>query len=263
MVTIPTARSGRKPLEIAMQAARDAGEIIADGFTREKNVRVKGQGNLVTDADILSEKLILERLRADYPDFGIISEESERLVSRNGYTWLVDPLDGTNNYSFGLPFFTVCIALAQGDQILLGLTYDPLRKELFCAVAGEGAYLNDQPIAVSSRTDLKAGLIGFDIGYEMGKGQEVLEIARMLRPRVFSYRVLGSGALAIAYVACGRLDIYMHRRLYPWDIASGRLLVEEAGGTVTDWHGKPLGVESREIVAGNKPLHSQLMQLVK
>ncbi|MBI4289260.1 MAG: inositol monophosphatase [Chloroflexi bacterium] len=263
MVVIPPSRSGRQALDIAIEATKAAGEIVMDHFSREKHVHVKGQGNLVTDADLLSEKLILERLRSEFPDFGITSEESDRVPSQNGYTWLVDPLDGTNNYSFGIPFFTVNIALAQGDRMLLGLTFDPLRHELFHAIAGEGAFLNGQRISVSPRTDPKTALIGFDIGYEMGKGQETLEIAGALRPSVFSYRVLGSGAMALAYVACGRLDIYMHRRLYPWDIAAGRLLIEEAGGMATDWQGKPLAQEGREIVAGNKAIHRFVMETVR
>lgn len=263
MIKLPSSQSGRGAMEIATEAARKAGEILLKSFVGEKHIRVKGQGNLVTDADILSEKLILGYLHTEYPDFGIISEESEGVSSQSGYTWLVDPLDGTNNFSFGIPFFSVCIALAQEDRILLGIIYDPLRQELFHAVEGGGTYLNDKPASVSPRADLKTGLIGFDIGYVMGKGQEILDIAKALRPQVFSFRVMGSGALGLAYVACGRLDIYMHRCLYPWDIASGRLLVAEAGGIVTDWEGKPLGKDSQQIVAGNKVLHSEFMRWVR
>lgn len=263
MAILPSSRSGRGALEIASAVAREAGDIILASFSGEKHVRAKGQGNLVTDADILSEKLIIGRLNSEYPSFGIVSEESEGQPSDSPYTWLIDPLDGTNNFSFGLPIFSVCIALLNNDQVALGIIYDPLRRELFRAADGEGAFLNDYPISVSPRADLKTGLVGFDMGYVAEKGQETLEIAKALRPHVFSFRILGSGALGLAYVACGRLDIYMHRRLYPWDIGSGRLLVSEAGGTVTDWEGKPLGKDSREIVAGNKPLHTQFRQRVR
>lgn len=262
MIKLPSSKSGLGALEIATKAAREAGEILLASFSGEKHIQVKGQGNLVTDTDIRSEKLIIRRLRSEYPGFGITSEESESLPSETGYTWLIDPMDGTNNFSFGIPFFSVCIALVKEDEVLLGLIYDPLRRELFWAMEGEGSHVNDKPISSSPRTDFKTCLIGFDIGYEMGKGQETLEIAKALRPHVFSFRVLGSGALGLAYVSCGRLDMYIHRCLYPWDIASGRLLVAESGGVVTDWKGKPLRKDSTEIVAGNKASHNEFMQRV-
>ena len=263
MIKLPVSKSGRGALEIASAVAREAGDILVSAFSVEKHIQIKGHGNLVTDADLSSEKLIIGKLRSEYPGSGITSEESESLPSETGYTWLIDPMDGTNNFSFGIPFFSVCIALVKEDGPLMAITYDPLRQELFHAVEGGGAYLNVRPISVSNRTDLKSGLVGFDIGYEMAKGQEILEVAKTLRPHVFSFRVLGSGALGLAYVSCGRLDIYMHRRLYPWDIASGRLLVVEAGGVVTDWEGKPLGKDSTEIVAGNKASHKEFMGLVR
>lgn len=263
MIKLPSSKSGRGALEIATEAAREAGAFLVAAFSGEKHIQVKGHGNLVTDADLNSEKLIIGKLRSEYPGSGVTSEESESIPSETGYTWLIDPMDGTNNFSFGIPFFSVCIALVKEDSPLLAITYDPLRQELFHAIEGEGAYLNERPISVSNRTNLKSGLVAFDMGYVSGKGQETLEIAKALRPHVFSFRVLGSGALGLAYVSCGRLDIYMHRRLYPWDIASGRLLVVEAGGIVTDWAGKPLGKDSQEIVAGNKASHKEFMQRIR
>lgn len=261
MIKLPASKSGRGALEVATEAAKEAGDILLSAFSGEKkHIQFKGHGNLVTDADINSEKLVIGRLRSEYPGFGITSEESESLPSETGFTWLIDPMDGTNNFSFGIPFFSVCIALVKEDRVLLGIIYDPLRRELFWAMEGEGSHINDKPISSSPRTDFKTCLIGFDIGYEMEKGQEILEVARALRPRVFSFRILGSGALGLAYVSCGRLDMYIHRRLYPWDIASGRLLVAESGGVVTDWKGKPLGKDSTEIVAGNKASHKEFMQ---
>ncbi|MFQ5826234.1 MAG: inositol monophosphatase family protein [Dehalococcoidia bacterium] len=259
MSELPLSRTGRPALEVATQAVRAGGEVVAGHFRIPQKTKLKGRGNLVTETDLLAEKAILELLRSEYPEHRILSEESESIAVDSPYTWIVDPLDGTNNYSFGLPFFCVTLALASGDDILLGLTFDPLRQELFQAEKGKGTFLNGSPITVSRRTELQRSVIACDLGYDAERGGQMLDKARDLWPGMHSLRIMGSGALALAYVASGRIDIYLHRCLYPWDVAGGILLVREAGGLITDWQGEHLTINSREVVAANPVLHGEIM----
>ncbi len=259
MNNLPAAKSGRSALEVAIAAAKEAGNVILSHFGSQRQITHKSKGNLVTDADILSEKFILELLKDEYPDCDILSEESNSSAPLTDYTWIVDPLDGTNNYTFGIPFFCINIALVKGEDILLGVTYDPVRKELFRAEKGRGAYLNDSAIQVSTKDSLQASLVGFDLGYSHERGEEMLDIANKLWGQVHCVRLLGSSSLGLAYVACGRINLYFHRYLFPWDVASGLLLIREAGGEITDWQGKPASFRTIEIIASNHRLHQEFM----
>jgi myo-inositol-1(or 4)-monophosphatase len=260
MPDLPVALSGRSALEVANTAAKKAGEVLLAHFGSVKQVKRKSQGNLVTDVDILSEKLILDFLNKEYPDFSILSEESNASTPITGYTWVVDPLDGTNNYTFGIPFFCVNIALVRDGAILLGVTYDPIRKELFEARVGEGSYLNESPSHVSTGGSLPESLIGLDLGYSHDMGRKMLETVNRLWGQVHCVRLLGSSSLGLAYVACGRISLYFHRYLFPWDIASGLLLVREAGGEVVNWNGKRANFRDTELVASNLELQREFLQ---
>lgn len=260
MSNLPVARSGKNALEVASTAAQKAGEILLSHFGSVKEIKRKSQGNLVTDADLLSEKLIIDFLKREYPDFGILSEESNSSTTIRDYTWVVDPLDGTNNYTFGIPFFCVNIALVQNDDILLGVTYDPMRKELFLAETGKGAYLNEAPIRVTTINSLRESLIGLDLGYSHDRGKQMLDTVNRLWGQVHCVRLMGSSSLGLAYVACGRVSLYFHRYLFPWDIASGLLLVREAGGEVVDWRGRRATFRDTELVASNLRLQREFMQ---
>ncbi len=259
MRSLPPAKSGKNALEIAISAARLAGDVLVANFGSARQVKFKGQGNLVTDADILSEKLILGLLRDEYPQWGIVSEESSASTPIVDYAWVVDPLDGTNNYAFGIPFFCVNIALVRNEDVLIGITYDPVRRELFHAVKGRGVYLNDSSIGVSKANSLQASVIALDLGYSHELGSEMLDVATKLWGRVHSMRLMGSASLGLAYVACGRLGLYFHRYVFPWDIVSGILLVREAGGQVTDWEGRPVRFRDTEIIASNAKLHREFL----
>jgi len=256
-------RSGLTPLEVARRAVMAAGEIAVSRFGRPQKVESKGRGNLVTETDKLSEKAMIDIIRQEYPQHNIVSEESEPSLSGSGYTWFFDPIDGTNNYYFGLPFFAMTAALAKGEEILLGLVYDPLRRELFWAEKGKGAFLNDSPISVGHRTKLESSLIGFDLGYSAEQRQEALRAAQRLWVEMHSLRVMGSAALGLAYVAAGRFDLYFHRFLFPWDLTADILLINEAGGLVTDWEGKPAGVHSTQLIAANQTLHGEFMKFLQ
>jgi myo-inositol-1(or 4)-monophosphatase len=259
MTDLPSAKSGRSALEVAIAAAKGAGEILLSNFGSIRQIKRKSQGNLVSEVDLLSEKFIIEFVTGEYPACSILSEELNSSAPTTGYTWVVDPLDGTNNYVFGIPFFCVNVALVKGEDILLGVTYDPLRGELFRADKGRGAYLNHSPIQVSKESSLLAALIGFDLGYNRERGWEMLDVADKLWGQIHCARLIGSSALGLAYVACGRISLYYHRYLFPWDVASGLLLAREAGGKVTDWQGNPASYRSKEIIAANSKLHRKFM----
>ena len=220
-------------------------------FHTPKEVSFKGPGNPVTDVDVLAEKAVLRRLKDEYPDFGIISEESEPVATDSGYTWVVDPLDGTRNYASGIPHFAVVVALAWHGEVVVGVTYDPVRDELFTAEKGKGAYLDGAPISVSARDEIPQCLLGFDLGYADEKALRALDMVRALWPGMQSMRLMGSSALGLAYAACGRVDIYFHHHLAPWDIASGLLLGSEAGGGTLDRHGNPAALDSESVISSS------------
>lgn len=262
MAELPLSLSGRPLREVAFQVVREEGALLLDYFHRPReklDIQVKGRGNLVTEADLQGEKLILERLAAEFPGWQVTAEESAAVVNDSPYTWIVDPLDGTNNFAFGIPFFSVTLAAMRHGEVEFGLVYDPLREEMFWAERGEGAHLNGKALAVSGKAKLQASLVGLDMGYDDARGTEMLDFLRQLWPGVFSFRILGSGALALAYVAAGRLDVYMHRRLYPWDIAGGTLLVREAGGAVTDWRGQSPTLHTSDVLAASLAIHTELL----
>jgi len=172
-----------------------------------------------------------------------------------GYTWIIDPLDGTRNYVTGIPFFSLVIALAYEGEVVFGLTYDPIRQEMFHALRGEGSYLNNVAIYTSGKNDIKDALLGYDLGGLDQKASTAIEMILYLWPQLQGTRILGSSALGLAYISCGRLDIYFHHNLSVWDSASGILLVREAGGVVTDKHNVSGGLIDGGIIAANPSLH--------
>lgn len=253
---VPASVSGRAAVEVADDAVRGAGEVITARLPGDKSISYKeGRSNVVTDVDLLAEERIIAVLRREYPDHGIMTEESEDIAGSSPYTWIIDPIDGTRNYAYGIPHFCVALALARDEEVVLGTIYDPVRGELFRAEKGSGAYLNDAPIAVSGRRSLAVSLAAFDMGYDPDIGQEMLKVAGALWPEVAAVRVMGSAALGLAYVACGRLDLYFHFSLYPWDLAAGIVIIGEAGGAVTEMEGRPVGIHSRTVVAANRDIH--------
>jgi len=245
-------------VEVAMQAAHKAGDVLLANFEAEKGIQYKG--NLVTNIDILAEKTVMELLKQEYPSHKILSEETNSTTDTSGYTWVVDPLDDTNNYVYGIPFFCTNVALAMDEDILVGATYAPMTRKMFRAEKGKGAYLNNTPIQVSNVSSLKAAMVGFDLGYNDQQARE------MLKP---GHQPMGRGALHAddrlifpgISVAAGRISLYYHRFVYPWDIAPGLLLIKEAGGIVTNWEGQPATIHNMQIIASNPRLHSVFTRL--
>jgi myo-inositol-1(or 4)-monophosphatase len=250
-VSLPVSGQGQSSYHVARQAALEAGRILRQRFGLHNATKVKGRRNLVTEADLLSEKAILEIITTSFPQHGIMSEEAGSRREGSEYTWIVDPLDGTNNFHYGIPLFCVNIALARRDEVLMGITFDPMRNEFYRAVRGRGAYLNNKKIIVSDVTDLNDAAVGVDLGYDAKKSDDLLNTAVRLWPKIHCMRLIGSSSLGLAYVAGGRLSLYFHRSLYPWDSASGLLLVREAGGEVTNYRGSPATIRDSEIIASN------------
>jgi myo-inositol-1(or 4)-monophosphatase len=256
-------------LEIAEAAARAAGELLMDGFGREKDVRTKSSSiDFVTQYDLAAEALILERLRAAFPGHSLVGEEGAAETGAQPYTWYIDPLDGTNNFSHGFPVFCVSLALYEGQRPLAGVIYDPTRDECFTAAAGRGARLvgpsGVQPLRVSGTPTLKQGLLATGFPYDVHTSplDNGAYVARFIK-RAFGLRRAGSAALDMAYVAAGRLDGYWEFKVSPWDVAAGILLVQEAGGTVTAIDGAPVALADKlHILADNGLIHEEMLGVV-
>src|SRR5512136_1059710 len=264
MVRLPLSRSGREVLDVASRAAEEAGSLLLKHMYGQLKLGHKeGRANLVTDVDVMAEKTVIGVLQSEFPDFNILSEESPAVARDSRFTWVIDPLDGTNNYVHGVPFICVSIGLALGQEVVLGVVYDPVRKELFTARECHCASLNGAPISVASRTTVNLAFLGVDLGYDADKGRAMLDFLKAPWPEIGGFRLMGSAALGLTYVACGRLDAYIHPYLYPWDVAAAISLVEEAGGKITDWQGQPATIGSRVVVAANDTLHGEFLRLIQ
>lgn len=245
-----------------MEAARKAGEVLRECFGSVDYRLKSSHHDLVTEADRLAEERILELIRSTYPDHGLLSEESPPQLSNSPYRWVIDPLDGTTNFAHAIPFFAVSIALEENYKPILGVVYDPLRDELFSAVAGEGARLNGRPIGVSRAGSLEESLLATGFPYKPELFERNLRYFRALLPKAQSLRRFGSAALCLAYVAAGRLEGYWDLDLHPWDLAAGRLLVAEAGGRVSDIDGEELQPDCRDLLASNGLIHPEVLEVL-
>lgn len=241
--------------------ARDAGALLMRYFARRVKIEYKGEVDLVTEADRASEKLIVERLRARWPEHGIVGEEGTRSEVDAEYRWYVDPLDGTTNFAHGYPVFCVSIALARRDgQLEAGVLYDPSRDEMFAAARGHGASLNGKPIQVSPTKVLAESMLGTGFPSHKRHKNPNIHFYQQLTLHSHGVRRAGSAALDLANVASGRYDGFWEFNLNPWDTAAGVLLVEEAGGKVTRFDGSPFRLDSREVLASNGVIHEELIR---
>jgi myo-inositol-1(or 4)-monophosphatase len=249
-------------LETAISAAREAGDLLKRRFQDTHDIRHKGIRDVVTEVDLEAQALIAERLRSRFPSHSIWAEEGDaaRVGARAGYTWVVDPLDGTSNYSRQHPTFAVSIALALGREVLLGAVYEPIRDFLFHGRRGGGAFVNGRPLLTSAVSEWGQALVACDWARDQATRARVLRMVDSLIPEVFTFRALGAAALGFCYVAAGWLDGYFGLYLNPWDVAAGALFVEEAGGTVTGVAGEPWGLVAGGFLASNGPLHPHLVR---
>ncbi|HEV2883978.1 MAG TPA: inositol monophosphatase family protein [Pyrinomonadaceae bacterium] len=255
-------------LNFAIQTARDAGHILSDRRGRALQVSNKGDIDLVTEADLASEKLIIERIKSHYPRHAILAEESgategiEVVAGKTDWKWIIDPLDGTTNYSHGYPCFCVSIALERAGQIEIGVIYDPTRDELFAAERGQGATLNDRPMRVSKVDDLNNAMLVTGFPYDVRERPNFTRDFAKFTLAAQAVRRDGSASLDLAYLACGRFDGFWEEGLNAWDIAAGILLIEEAGGRVTDFKGQALDIYNPMVLASNGLVHGAMMQVL-
>lgn len=247
--------------EIAVAAAMAAGEILRSNFGREQAVRYKGEVDVVTEVDEQAERKIGGMLRDAFPDYGMLAEEGGASPGASEHRWIVDPLDGTVNYAHGLPVFCVSIALERSGEVVLGVVHDPIRGETFVAERGGGATLNGRPIRVSATDELIRALVVTGLPYDREEMPAAIELFTRFAHLTQGMRGLGSAALDVCYVAAGRLDGYYERGVRPWDVAAGALILEEAGGRVTDFRGEKLDLEGFEIVASNATLHPSIVDV--
>ncbi|HEV7891610.1 MAG TPA: inositol monophosphatase family protein [Pyrinomonadaceae bacterium] len=254
-------------LNFAIQTAREAGKILADKFGRALRVTNKGDIDLVTEADIAAERLIVERIRSHHPRHAILTEESGDVVSLGDagseYKWVIDPLDGTTNYAHGYPVFCVSVALEHEGRVVLGVVYDPTRDELFAAERGQGATLNGRSLRVSETDELNGALLCTGFPYDVRDRGDFARHFRNFIMRAQSVRRDGAAALDLAYVAAGRFDAFYEEGLRPWDVAAGVLLVEEAGGRVTHYDGSPFNIYTPPIAASNGLIHEAMLEVLR
>ena len=243
--------------------AREAGKILLQGFGQQIQVDHKGEIDLVTEMDRRSEAYLLEQIRGKYPEHRVVAEESGIIGGETGRVWHVDPLDGTVNYAHGIPIFSVSLAYVEDGQVILGVVYDPTREECYTAQRGQGAFLNGQPLRVSTAQTLKNSLLVTGFPYDIWKNPENnLDHYANFSMRSQGVRRLGSAAIDLCYVAAGRFDGFWEVRIESYDIAAGSLIVEEAGGTVTDVRGGPnFLVNPCSVLATNGQIHQPMLEV--
>lgn len=244
--------------------ARDAGAALAAGFSRPRAVTKKGLIDLVTSADLKSERLIIKRIQAEFPEHAILAEERGRIDRDSLFRWVIDPLDGTVNFAHGYPQFCVSLAVQHHGESVVGVVFEPLRAELFSAVRGGGARLNGRKIQVTKTRTMVDALCGTGFPYDThtSRRDNLANFGRVMKAAQ-DIRRGGSAALDLCYLACGRLDAFWELKLSPWDTAAGALIAREAGAVVTDFSGAPHTIDKKEIAAANQILHKELLKLVR
>jgi len=251
-------------MQFAVRTAKAAGRILLEGFGKGMRVEHKGEIDLVTEFDRRADEYILGRIQKTFPGHRILSEESGRTGVGNDPLWMVDPLDGTTNFAHGIPIFAVSIALWEGGRTRLGVVYDPTRKDCFWAERGKGAYLGARRLRVSDTAELRGSLLVTGFPYDAWTNpNNNLDHYAHFAVRTQGVRRLGSAALDLAYLAAGRFDGYWELRLYPWDVAAGGLIAEEAGARVTAIDGKsPYLTDTPSLIAANPALHAKMTAVI-
>jgi myo-inositol-1(or 4)-monophosphatase len=253
-------------LNFAIQVARDAGNLLVQRLGAAQ-VTNKGDIDLVTEADIAAEELIIERIRSHYPLHGILAEESGEAVQaqsqRSAWKWIIDPLDGTTNYAHGYPCFCVSIAVEHAGLLEIGVVYDPMRNEMFAAERGHGATLNERKIRVSNVEELNKALVCTGFPYDVRTRPDFARDFTNFTLNAQAVRRDGSAALDLAFVACGRFDGFWEDGLNPWDTAAGALLITEAGGRITNFENEALDIYTKKVVASNGRVHDAMLNLLR
>jgi len=252
------------PLQLAVDAARAAGEIQRERADSVGKIQYKSEIDPVTEIDLLCEKEIIGKIQKQFPGHAVLAEESGASAGDADHVWIIDPLDGTVNYAHGFPCYCVSIGYQCRGEVVVGVVYNPCLDELFVAEKGKGATLNGQPISVSTTSDLKLSLLATGFGYDINETEDnnldhfqnfIMACQALRRP--------GSAAMDLCYTAMGRFDGFWELKLQPWDYAAGVLLIEEAGGKVTRFDGEPFRFGDREILTSNSNIHQAMVDVLK
>ncbi|MFA6191903.1 MAG: inositol monophosphatase family protein [Sulfurimonas sp.] len=254
-------------IKTLIEIVKDCRELFLEGYSSDKNIRYKGTVDLVTEYDVAVEKRLTESLQKAFPDFTVVGEESTTKILHPKKAIYVDPIDGTTNFVHGLPFCAISVGMWEDGKPLAGVVYNPVLDECFSAERGKGAFLNGQQIHVSKQTDFQQSLIATGFPYtkvEKGKDYEwVLRTMANILPITRDIRRGGSAAIDLCYVACGKFEAYYECNLKPWDVAAGILIVEEAGGKITNEKGEIRTLEDHIIASSNTQVHKELLQHIR
>lgn len=244
---------------------REAGVIVREGFGKNFQIEFKtGDNNLVTEIDKKSEQTIIEFIQKKYPSHGILAEERGELKKESEYLWVIDPLDGTTNFAHGLPIFSVSIGLQKNNKIIAGAVYDVMHDIMYSSESGSGAFANEKKIYVSKSESISQSMLVTGFPYNVKDNPEnAFERFETLTRNSRAVRRLGSAAIDFCYVAAGVFEGFWEVHLHPWDICAGKLIVEEAGGLVTDFDGKKIDIFSKRILASNSFVHNKMVELLK
>jgi myo-inositol-1(or 4)-monophosphatase len=254
-----------KLFQTAWEAAHAAGTLIRDNWQQPKEIAYKSAIDLVTSVDRDAERCIIDTLLRNVPDHSILAEEeTEAAGAQSSYRWIIDPLDGTTNFAHGYPQVCVSVALEHENDLLLGIVYDPLRRECFSAIRRQGAKLNGQTVRVSGTADLDQALLATGFPYDRRDHADFyLRFFKAFMTRSQGIRRAGSAALDLCYVACGRLDGFWELKLHPWDTAAASLIVRESGGRMTDFSGGDFSIHGSETMASNGAIHAALLDVMR
>jgi myo-inositol-1(or 4)-monophosphatase len=251
-------------LNFAKETARGAGNILLEKFGKKIRVSKKGDIDLVTEADLASEKYVIERINTQYSQHAILAEESGVISGSDDtqWKWIIDPLDGTTNYAHGYPCFCVTLALEHRGELVIGVSYDPTRDELFAAERHQGASLNNKSINVSETRPLTESMLVTGFPYDLARHENLAGIFKSFLLKSRAVRRDGSAAIDLAYVACGRFDGFWEEGLNAWDVAAGILMIKEAGGKVTDFDGGDVDIYNPPFCASNGEIHSEMLEVI-
>ncbi len=248
---------------VSREAALKAGKMLKGNIGQSSEISYKGTVDLVTNFDTQAQRMIIDHISSRFPDHDFLAEEGLSQKKGAEFRWIIDPLDGTTNYAHSFPVFTVSIALEKKGEVILGLVYDPMREEMFSAVKGEGAFLNREEITVSAVDDLNKSLLATGFPYDI-RTSDVNNIVHFnnFLTRAQGIRRCGSAAMDLCYVACGRFDGFWELKLSPWDVAAGALIMQEAGGRISDFWNGEFTIFGSEILASNGLIHQKMVDVL-
>jgi len=249
--------------KISIECVKEAGKLLMENIDKVKEVSFKAKSDIVTNIDIQSERIIVDKIKTNFPEHSILSEESGFVDQHSEYVWIMDPIDGTMNYYHASAPFRVALCLTYKQKPIISTIYNPIKDELYFAEAGQGATLNDKKIIVNDNFELKNSVVMTHISSKKeARARTILALDSIFK-KTLHMRMFGSGLAAMSYVASGKFDVFFNVKTYPWDILPGALLVQEAGGVVTDIEGNKITTESMSVLATNGKVHDQMLQLLK